>query len=304
MINIQKQIRFWSFLGPLMTLMIFALTLVKQSPTSSGLAFLAMGGLVSCWIWRMKGLLISLALVIGNLAYFFPTVEMSERFWFLGLAMATALSFIVTVLSYEEIETLVSRLQRSLGKQLQAQKQEAQKQEKLAVDRDWLLDQKEELEKQLQSVKTVLAEKQKQIQKLEAVSTTAPREEIAEKSSAANPDSMTETHEKMAEKYQVRTGEAASSHHYESLYKQLRNQFSEKGRLLDKTRRELFAAQEKAACLARDVEEITKYKSDDYYTRLEKEFIELYQELEMRDQMYRDEISELEGLVGVLMEQN
>jgi len=268
-----------------MTLMIFALTLVKQSPTSSALAFLAMGGLVSCWIWRMRGLLISLVFVIGILAYSFPSVEISERFWFLGLAMATALSLIVTVLSYEEIEILITRLQRTFGKQLQAQKQEAQKREKLAIDRDWLLDQKEELESKLQNALETLAQKEERIREFDASPTVEP-------------------HEKMAEKYQIKASRNSPSAHYENLYKQLRNQFSEKGRILDQTRKELFAAQEKAACLARDVEEITTYKSDDYCTHLEKEFIELYQEFEFRDQMYRDEIAELEGLVGTLLKRN
>ncbi len=277
-ININKQIRFWAILGPLMTLLIFSLTLVKQSPTSFSLAILAVGGLICCLVWRMKGLLVSLAFVIAILAYNFSSVEVGERFWFLGLAMATSLSLIVTVLSHEEIEGLLRGVQRNFGKQLQLHKQESQDREKLAIDLDWLRDQKEELESKLQFYQQELTKKEDLIHQVQP--------------------------QKMAEKYQVKRTPSFPSDHYEGLYKQLRDQFAEKGTLLDQTRKELFAVQEKVASMTRDYEEVTKYKRDDYCTHLEKEYMELYTELEMRDKMNRDEILELEGLVGALLERN
>ena len=274
-ININRQIRFWAILGPLMTVLIFSLALVKQSPTSLSLGILAVGGLIGCWVWRMKGLLCSLVFVIGILAYNFPSVEMGERFWFLGLAMAISLSLIVTVLSYEEIEGLLRGLQRNFGKQIQFHKQESIDREKLAIDLDWLKEQKDELESKLDFYQQELIKKEEQLSQLQT--------------------------QKMAEKYQVKRSEPSS---YESLYKQLRDQFSEKGRLLDQTRRELFAAKERVACMTRDYEEMTKYKRDDYSSHLEKEYMELYDEFETRDQMYRDEILGLEELVGALLARN
>jgi len=283
-ININKQIRFWAILGPFMTLLIFSLYLIKQSPTSLCLALMALCGLVCCWQWKMKGLIVSLVLIIGLLAFHFPSVEIGERFWFLGLAMATSLSLVVTVLSHEEIEGLLGSLEGTTHKHLQKiselttlNQQGIAEREKLTIDLDWVTEQKSDLEAKLMAMKQ-------------------EHEQI-------NSHNLDEA-QKLAEKYQVKASEQTSTDPYEKLYKQLQHQFSQKGVLLDQTRKELFAAQEQVACMSRDIEEMTKYKRDDYSVHLEKEIVDLFTELETRDKMYRDEITELEELVGALLQRN
>lgn len=291
--SVNQQIRLWAILGPLMTLLIFSLYLVKQTPTSFSIALMALLGLLCCWQWRMKGLVLSLALVIGLLAYYFPGVDVTERFWFLGLAMATCLSLIVTVLSHEEIEGLIGGAHERLTKTrlrvaelVEEQKKERNEKERLTIDLDWLKEQKRDLEAKVEELEAKLKEKS------DSQQITSHQELVPDRT------------QQLAEKYQVKRTAPSNGQSYEQLYKQLRQQFSEKGRLLDETRKELFAAQEKVACMTLEIEEMTKYKRDDYSCRLEQEFMALHGELENMDQMYRDEISELEGLVGALLSQN
>ncbi len=106
----------------------------------------------------------------------------------------------------------------------------------------------------------------------------------------------------MVEKYQVQV--EASADTYESLYRQLRQQFHEKGRILDDTRKELFATKEHLASLKKELDEKMTFGQDDCYLKLEKDFITLNQEFDRLDILYREEVSELHSLVGSLFERN
>ncbi|NGX57828.1 MAG: hypothetical protein K940chlam3_00724 [Chlamydiae bacterium] len=292
--KLNKKIRFWAILGPFLTLLIFSVYLIKQSPSSLPLAIMALGGLICCWQWRMKGLLISLALITAMLLFNFSTVLMGERFWFLGLAMATALSFVVTVLSYEEIEVLLKSMQYRSKKHLDKitdlttlHKKGLAEKEKLMIDFDWLKDQKKDLETQIHEKDCMINSLRSEVEKIPTLN-----------------NQLQET-QHLAEKYQVKTPTQSQSHdNFEHLYQQLRYQFSEKGKLLDQTRKELFAAQEKVTCLKRDMEEMTKYSGDHYSLQLEKDYVTLTRDLESQNKMYVEEITELECLVGALLQRN
>lgn len=60
---------------------------------------------------------------------------------------------------------------------------------------------------------------------------------------------------------------------YQTLYKQLREQFDEKSAILSHTRQELFKAQEKVTLLAREKEEFQEFAYDEYQNLLIKEFL-------------------------------
>ncbi len=86
----------------------------------------------------------SLLLLSGLLLITFSSVAAHDRFWFLGLAMASALSFVVTALSVEEIEILLKKDREHSKSRLVhieklsvLQKQWASEKEKLLADLNW-----------------------------------------------------------------------------------------------------------------------------------------------------------------------
>lgn len=313
--NLNNAIRFWAILGPFLILLIFSVYLIKQSPSHLPLIVIALGGLIGCWLWRMKGLLLSLGLIAGMLWFNFSQVQVGERFWFLGLAMAAALSFVVTVLSYEEIESLLEgiffRFQRNRDKIDEVTAKHRQiviEKEKLIVDLEWQKDhvkdfesRQKEAEARVASLESVIQTQGKELEDKERV--------INQLRSEADiiPTLHHELQEakRLAEKYQVKPeSKPEANNHYENLYQQLRRQFSEKGKVLDQTRKELFEAQEKVACLSKDMEEMVTYSGGDCSLQLEKDFVTMIRELESQNQMYEEEIAQLQELVETLLQRN
>jgi septal ring factor EnvC (AmiA/AmiB activator) len=302
--SIGRKIKFWSILGPFMTLLIFLVYLVKLSPSHLYLSLVALGGIGLCWQWKMKGLAVSLVILAGLLFASFSSVAVAERFWFVGLAMASALSFVVTALSYEEIEILLTsdreasknRLSHiaALDEKLNTfQKTWNDEKEKLLADLNWTEEKKKDCEAKCSELELKLENAELQNEKL------AEEVEAYKGERAAS---------QMAEKYQVERTvlpkEEAPADNYEPLYRQLRKQFEEKGKVLDDTRRELFATKESLALMKKELEEKTTFGQDDCYLKLEKDFIVLSQDYDRLDRLYREEVTELHGLVGSLLEQN
>lgn len=88
---------------------------------------------------------------------------------------------------------------------------------------------------------------------------------------------------------------------YEPLYKQLREQFDEKGELLDATRRSLFVSQEELAVAKRELEELRKYEAAETRDEVEKDLLSTNRELEELNENYREEIALLQEMVGQFM---
>ncbi len=86
----------------------------------------------------------------------------------------------------------------------------------------------------------------------------------------------------------------------EGLYHQLQGQFAEKSKILDDTRRELFHAQEKAAVLQKDMDEVQKFGVNNADERLYKMLASLEREMELKERSARSEISALEDIVSIL----
>lgn len=108
--KVESQVQFWSLLGPFLVLLSIAVLLFKVSihwyfPVS------ALIGIPLCVKWKMKGMAIALCtlLLLSGIGY--QNLELDDRYWHVGLALAMAFSFIVMTLSLEEVQGLVARVQ-------------------------------------------------------------------------------------------------------------------------------------------------------------------------------------------------
>lgn len=89
----------------------------------------------------------------------------------------------------------------------------------------------------------------------------------------------------------------------EGLYQQLRQQFAEKSKILDITRRELFNTQERLASLQKNVEESTVYGNSEMEERLYEILAAATLELKQQEYEHDQETSQLYELVGALIKQ-
>jgi putative solute:sodium symporter small subunit len=84
---------------------------------------------------------------------------------------------------------------------------------------------------------------------------------------------------------------------YESLHKQLRQQFDEKAATLTKTRQDLFKANEKIEALSLDIEEKTKYFPNEFELALIRELNKLEKQMLRMEKNYTLERSLLEDII-------
>jgi chromosome segregation ATPase len=116
--NLKTRVWFWSILGPFLTMLTFFVSLLKFSPWTFYLPTIALVGIPLCCFARTRGLWIALSLLALALLIFFSRVPMEERFWHLGVAMAVALTFVVSTLSFEEVDTQLRDLEVESGSRL------------------------------------------------------------------------------------------------------------------------------------------------------------------------------------------
>lgn len=108
--KVESQVQFWSLLGPFLVLLSIAVLIFKVSvhwyfPVS------ALIGIPLCVKWKMKGMAVALCslLLLSGIGY--QNLELDDRYWHVGLALAMAFSFIVMTLSLEEAQGLVAKIQ-------------------------------------------------------------------------------------------------------------------------------------------------------------------------------------------------
>ncbi len=109
--NIEQQIQLWAIAGPFVTLLTLLVSMMKPNPMQTNLAICLMMGVPLCWKWKLKGLAISMGLLLGVIAFHFVDLEFSERLWCAGLGVSASLSFLITALSFEEVSALTDSLQ-------------------------------------------------------------------------------------------------------------------------------------------------------------------------------------------------
>lgn len=117
--NIERQVQNWALLGPFLTLFTLFVILVRISPEDLLLPVSALVGVLVCWKWKLKGLAFSLGTLAAIILYQYPDIPVEDRFWQVGLGMALALGFVVTALSFEEVEEIVRGIHEESTNRLQ-----------------------------------------------------------------------------------------------------------------------------------------------------------------------------------------
>lgn len=116
--RVEKQVQFWSMLGPFLFLVTSAVLIFKLSahwyfPLS------ALIGIPLCVKWKLKGMAAALASLLALTLLSYQNLDLEERYWHVGMALAMAFSFIILTLSAEEVEGVISKLQRESQSRLE-----------------------------------------------------------------------------------------------------------------------------------------------------------------------------------------
>lgn len=177
MLDIRRWVRsphdrlwWWALLGPsLLILSLLALGLRAGGPMAS-LPIVVAIALPVCSRYGLKGLVVSIALLVIEMAVDCRALHPSERIWHMGIGAAIGLALLLVVLGREEVQAVyeslaeaakaareVQSLRLNLARakdrleQLQRQMEQALAWEKLAQDRASQIQQMEEREGQLRA---------------------------------------------------------------------------------------------------------------------------------------------------------
>lgn len=108
--KVEGQVQFWSFLGPFFILLSISVLLFKVTPHWY-FPVSALIGIPLCVKWKMKGMAAALSclLLLSSMGY--QSLELDDRYWHVGLALAMAFSFIVLTLSLEEVQAVINKME-------------------------------------------------------------------------------------------------------------------------------------------------------------------------------------------------
>lgn len=299
-VSSERSALLWGFLGPLFALSSATLLYVKEVEDFHFILLATLIGLSLTWVFRLKGLIISLALLV---AFSLTLKGDVPLLWTLGALASMALAFLLTYLTLDDAEEKVLRWQKnltmretevktadtkviSLEKELEQAKKEytsleqvqeltriellsaLAEQETLKEEITKLSHAKRKLEEEFEDQTFRLEGKRKLIEKLQNESAlnqemaehieTLTREKDLLESTLSRLQAELEEKSAIPQVQQVEAPPATEPEYRRlfGLYKQLREQFTEKTALLDQTRRELFLANEKVALFEKEMSEI------------------------------------------------
>ncbi len=111
---IERQMPYLAMLGPFVILTALLIVLMK---TSFEYAYLPLSGLIGmglCWKWKKLGLIVSLAFL--TIVVLYSGLNQEDRLWHIAFGVSLALAFIISVLSFEEIDTCEELKQQESGR--------------------------------------------------------------------------------------------------------------------------------------------------------------------------------------------
>jgi len=321
----ERQVKFWSFIGPLMILFILTVTMVRFSPQQVLLPLTAVLGALACSQWKMRGLIASLCLLSILLFFNFHSAPVGEYYWIIGIFMALSLGLVITTLSYEEVEEMVLKLKNELQRQISSsnnieerylsKKEEWEKEKsRLLADLEWtkevagekeeeyrkLLNENSSIKKESQ---TLRAKGEESLKEIETLKTEAAKQEETTRRHHEVVKQIESKYEKVLENLKDRLGQHRSkidasvkTPNFEAMYNQLKKQFEKKQEILDATRRELFSANEEVLALKKEVEERLLASENDFLNRE----ADLREKLSKLEEDYEEEIASLHELIAVV----
>lgn len=118
--NLELQVQIWALIGPVIALATVITLYFHGASQNIVLSFAVLVGTLSCWWWKTKGLIGALVGIILLGAYQFLNQPSSDPLWNVGITFAIALTFLVTALSFEEVETIVEGIQSESSSRLKS----------------------------------------------------------------------------------------------------------------------------------------------------------------------------------------
>lgn len=324
---VDRQIQFWSMLGPICVLSTIAVLLYKLTDHWH-FPLCALIGIPLCIKWKMQGMIATLGALLIFTAIKYPDIEMSERYWHVGLSLAMAFSFIVLTLSLEEAQSVVKTLQNESKSRLDNC---LMLDEKLKnADRAWEME-KEALQCSVESLS-------------QALSKTTEEKQTFYKIAHLTKDELLQVREQHEQLLQAHTYRATQIAHLQEkldtaelavqnfvdtdaqkeicklqkdltalkaafpsddthhLYRQLKKQFEEKTEVLAKTRQELFSLSEERLKHQREIEE-SALDFPKEVRAWQENCLQLCQKLESEQKKHQQEVDNLFSLIEELLRQ-
>ena len=105
--NLKSRIQFWAVLGPVILLASLLVILSEPMPGSTLLALLAVVGIPACWQWRSQGAGAATALIVLAVIFQVPSLQSSEIYWLVGLALSMTVGFFVSALCMDEVDSML-----------------------------------------------------------------------------------------------------------------------------------------------------------------------------------------------------
>ena len=283
------QVKFWALIGPFICLLSLFVFFVKGTTTPTHLPVVLLLGVPLCWKWKLKGFAGSIALLCSLLFYYYSDIPLDERFWHLGMGISTAMSLLITALSFEEVEALID------GMKVESRSR---------LENLWKVDEKlqltaGELKKKKEKIRE-LNVKIRSYQKLVDRSTEELVEIRTSRDKVAN-DLYQTNMEKEELEFHLR--KAQDDPPPEAKYLQLRQQFEDKQQLLDKTRKELFRAKERILHLQKEHKEMEMFELSEVEEALEKHLLRMEQEAEAHDAEHQQELDTLQDMLSSLLKE-
>lgn len=311
--NIETQIQLWAVVGPFVTLLTLLVSMLKSTPMQTSFAVCLLVGVPLCWRWKLKGLAISMGLLLGVFAFHFMDLAISARFWSAGLGVSASLSFLITALSFDEVSALTDTLQiesRSrldnllkLDERLKLEKESYLKSHEHLQSHIKELEEQATCFKQLEKeLRMTLIEREQELllerQKIASIQTAIQEKEMVFQELLQEANSARAAIHAELEKATKK--EASELRKVKGIHTQLQKQFKEKADVLDETRKALFHMQEKLLSSQRDLEEARKADKSISEALVEGAVEKMERERRELEENHQQEIDALHDIIASL----
>ncbi len=105
--SLKDKVQFWAVLGPFVIIQTMFVSIVRVSPENFYLPLAALIGIPICLRWKLRGGLAMAILVVVMFLATHSAGSSDDRFWQFGMVIALVLGFVVTALSFEEVDSMI-----------------------------------------------------------------------------------------------------------------------------------------------------------------------------------------------------
>lgn len=320
--NIDLLWRSWIVLGPVALAMTFLIAFTSVHTTFLVIPMIALVGVFLTHMWAWRGFLVATGALAVACVVMMIMLPQALWVWNVVLACACVCSLVVTRLGFDECEALTSgRLQEG------ARDREGLRDAKVALTRaeETHRASVEALEASIATLQTEIVQRNEALAAKEHLLGLA-RDDVSvidaerQRLMKVVVTSQGEMHglqqqvvglqetERLLRDENLRLVEevesGAETRRVQGLYKQLKEQFDEKSRILDETRRELFVSQEKVSTAQHELEFQRLSANREHEAFCNEIVAEAAREIDSIESELREEIAHLQSFVNALLSEN